>query len=59
MTTTEPAEVVVQVANWAPEPPVRVFCDWRETTTTTLRLDASRGIMASSEVGWLSRLLNW
>jgi hypothetical protein len=59
MTTPAPAEVLVQVAHWAPEPPVRLFCDWRETTTTTLRLDASRAVISTSEVGLLRRLLHW
>jgi hypothetical protein len=55
----EVTDVTVQVADWAPEPPFRLTCDWRDTTTTTLRLDSSRTVTSTTERGLLNRLLHW
>lgn len=53
------AEVSVEVPNWSPGPSFRQVCDWRETTITTLRLDGSHAVVATSESGFWSRWLRW
>lgn len=53
------AELSVVVPAWSPEPPFRQFCDWRETTITTVRLHASRAVVATGESGYWSRWLRW
>lgn len=56
---TTASELLVDVVSWTPDPPTRVPFDTRNTSVTTLRLDASHGITATSEASVWHRLLNW
>lgn len=54
-----PAELIVEIAAWAPEPPFRALFDWRHAAITTLRLDSSHVITTTSERGFWQRWLDW
>lgn len=56
---TTAAELLVDVVGWAPDPPTRIPFDTRHASVTTLRLDSSHGITATSETSVWHRLLNW
>ena len=55
----EPTDLRVEVANWAPTPAFHAALDGRHTAITTLRLDDSREVTATSEGTFWDRWLNW
>ncbi len=56
---SDDAEVVVTVADWAPDAPHTVACDWRTDEALTLRLQSSRTVLATGGGGLLGALLRW
>lgn len=52
-------ELLVEVTDWAPEPPQHLFLDQRSASIVTLRLDSFHTVSPSTQSGIWERLLNW